>query len=358
MSASARSLGNVDGPNVRDYINDMMAALQSGAARALNLSLAMSVGASALTIAAKQQGGANANADNPIVLGMRSATASSGDFNVRSITGALSIVVASGATLGHANATDSPIYVYAIDNAGTVELAVSTKFFGIEGIASTTVMDSGADSATVMYSTSARSNVAYLCLGRLLSNQTTAGTWAAVPTGASLEALAALFKALQDQGLFGGTGSLTPAGLVDISGASAGQIKFPATQNASSNANTLDDYEEGTWTPTDDSGAGLAGSWSVQSATYTKVGRVVHFQLRLTYPATGNTSAASIGGLPFTPGAQDYAVSVYPNTGTAIAGFLPASSTALSFQNLVGGAAITNANLSGATLRITGTYFT
>lgn len=31
---------------------------------------------------------------------------------------------------------------------------------------------------------------------------------------------------------------------------STGQIVFPATQNASSNANTLDDYEEGTWTPT------------------------------------------------------------------------------------------------------------
>jgi hypothetical protein len=43
--------------------------------------------------------------------------------------------------------------------------------------------------------------------------------------------------------------AVTASGLVDISGASAGQIKFPATQNASAGANTLDDYEEGTWTP-------------------------------------------------------------------------------------------------------------
>ncbi len=37
----------------------------------------------------------------------------------------------------------------------------------------------------------------------------------------------------------------------------SGQITFPATQNPSADANTLDDYEEGTWTPVDSSGAGL-----------------------------------------------------------------------------------------------------
>jgi len=42
--------------------------------------------------------------------------------------------------------------------------------------------------------------------------------------------------------------TVAPQKLLDISGASAGQIKFPATQNASADANTLDDYEEGTWT--------------------------------------------------------------------------------------------------------------
>ena len=42
------------------------------------------------------------------------------------------------------------------------------------------------------------------------------------------------------------TAGLAITGLTDISAATSGQIKFPATQNASADANTLDDYEEGT----------------------------------------------------------------------------------------------------------------
>jgi hypothetical protein len=75
-------------------------------------------------------------------------------------------------------------------------------------------------------------------------------------------------------------------------------ITFPATQSASSNANTLDDYEEGTWTPTDGSGASL--SFTSVTATYTKVGRLVTITCQLTYPVTSSTSDARISGLPFT----------------------------------------------------------
>lgn len=59
----------------------------------------------------------------------------------------------------------------------------------------------------------------------------------------------------------------------------------------------LDDYEEGTWTPTDASGAGL--TLSIDNARYTKVGRQVIASAQLTYPATANTNSALIGGLPF-----------------------------------------------------------
>ena len=53
-------------------------------------------------------------------------------------------------------------------------------------------------------------------------------------------------------------------------------ITFPATQAASSNANTLDDYEEGTWTPAYSGTTGSAGSYAATSSgTYTKVGRMV-----------------------------------------------------------------------------------
>jgi hypothetical protein len=90
-------------------------------------------------------------------------------------------------------------------------------------------------------------------------------------------------------------GNATPA----TSGAG---ITFPATQSASSNANTLDDYEEGNWTPTDASGASL--SFSVSGASYTKIGRTVFLTMYITYPTTSNSTPASIGGLPFTAGSD------------------------------------------------------
>ena len=63
-------------------------------------------------------------------------------------------------------------------------------------------------------------------------------------------------------------------------------------------ANTLDDYEEGTWTPVFISGSGI--SYSVQSGKYTKIGNVVNCTASLTVTASSNdNSAVAIGGLPF-----------------------------------------------------------
>ena len=79
---------------------------------------------------------------------------------------------------------------------------------------------------------------------------------------------------------------------------SGGGIKFPATQLASADANTLDDYEEGTWTPTDASGAGL--SLTTYDSYYTKIGRVVYISLAVAFPSTASSAAVRFGGLPFT----------------------------------------------------------
>ena len=59
----------------------------------------------------------------------------------------------------------------------------------------------------------------------------------------------------------------------------------------------LDDYEEGTWTPTTSS-----GSWTITTATYTKIGNVVTCVIFLT--ATSDVSAVDFTGLPFTPNAE------------------------------------------------------
>ena len=96
------------------------------------------------------------------------------------------------------------------------------------------------------------------------------------------------------------TGTLTASALLDISGASAGQISFPASQNASAGANVLDDYEEGTWTPVDSSGASLSFSGAV--GDYEKIGRQFRASCVVLYPTTANAAAAKIGGLPFAIG--------------------------------------------------------
>ena len=86
-----------------------------------------------------------------------------------------------------------------------------------------------------------------------------------------------------------------------------GQIKFPATQNPSSDANTLDDYEEGTWTPLlRFGGASVGMTYSTQLGQYTKVGKLCHIQGNITLSAKGSsTGAASIAGLPFAAGGPD-----------------------------------------------------
>jgi hypothetical protein len=153
-----------------------------------NYTIVASVAASALTIAVKTLAGTDASAADPAAISFRSDTATSGVFVKRTITSALSVVVSSGSTLGQSNATAQYIYVYALDNAGTVELAVSSTLFNDRVVQSTTAEGGAgaADSSSVLYSTTARTSKAIRLIARLTSNQTTAGTWAAVPTAITL----------------------------------------------------------------------------------------------------------------------------------------------------------------------------
>jgi hypothetical protein len=91
-----------------------------------------------------------------------------------------------------------------------------------------------------------------------------------------------------------GVGNTTPT-------TSGTGITFPASQNASTNANTLDDYEEGTFTPTV-FGATTAGTttYTAQNGFYTKIGRQVTVVIRVQYSALTGTGLYVIGSLPFT----------------------------------------------------------
>jgi hypothetical protein len=93
-----------------------------------------------------------------------------------------------------------------------------------------------------------------------------------------------------------------------VQNASGTGITFPATQAASTNANTLDDYEEGTFTPVLNFAGSTAGiTYDIQLGRYTKVGNVVNVQIGLVLTSKGSAAGAlQMAGLPFTainPGA-------------------------------------------------------
>lgn len=119
---------------------------------------------------------------NPTSLDFRSATLSSGVINSRDIGSAISCVVPSGATLGTINAQAARLVLLAIDNGGTVELAVVNLAGGLNldetTLISTTALSAAADAANVVYSTTARSNVPFRVVGFIDITEATAGTWA------------------------------------------------------------------------------------------------------------------------------------------------------------------------------------
>lgn len=161
----------------------------------------------------------------------------------------------------------------------------------------------------------------------------------------------------------GTNGNTTIAGLIT---ATSGQILFPAVQNASANVNTLDDYEEGIFTPSLSFGGGESGStYTYRTGNYTKIGSMVHFNIYLaisTLATSGGTGSASITGLPFTVGAK-FTASCYPTAITSngvisILGVQSGTSLLIMHYSTAGAAgSVTDTRFANnSTITITGSY--
>ena len=79
-------------------------------------------------------------------------------------------------------------------------------------------------------------------------------------------------------------------------------VAFPATQVESADANTLDDYEEGSWTPLIGGVSGQSGqSYNVQIGKYLKVGKILYGSYYIAFASKGTiVGNLQIKGLPFT----------------------------------------------------------
>jgi hypothetical protein len=156
--------------------------------QARNYTLTGTVSGHALTISLKTAAGADPSAGDPVPIAFRNATLATGDYSVVSATAATSVVVSSGSTLGTANAVAATLCVYAINNAGTVVLAVSNGFFDDNSIQSATAEGGAgaADSAATLYATATQTNKAIRWLGRIQITEATAGTWDTAPSSINL----------------------------------------------------------------------------------------------------------------------------------------------------------------------------
>ena len=152
-------------------------------------------------------------------------------------------------------------------------------------------------------------------------------------------------------------------------------ITFPASQSASSNANTLDDYEEGAFTPTiNGSSTDPTATYTAQLGRYIKVGRMVWIQVQIgTSAISGGSGILKIGGLPFTistASGNGYAAPslalinniTFSGTDTMIGGLFDQSTTTINLMTFKSNAGYNDLQVAAwgasATLVISGTYQT
>jgi hypothetical protein len=156
------------------------------------------------------------------------------------------------------------------------------------------------------------------------------------------------------------TDALSVGGNVVMSTAGKG-IDFSATANSSGTMTSelLADYEEGTWVPTDASGASPALVFTPQFCTYTKIGRAVTVQGVITYPSTVTTNGARFTGLPFAfVGMAPFNISYAENVATTSnLAFIICHYSAGPLFYAMAGFQTQNTMLSGSTIWFNGTYY-
>lgn len=138
-----------------------------------------------------------------------------------------------------------------------------------------------------------------------------------------------------------------------VIGTSGKGIDFSATPGTGT-SELLDDYEEGTFTPTDGSGGGLTFTEN-STAVYVKVGKFVHCNFDITFPTTSSTGFSSIV-LPFSAAANTTITgSVGFQSYGAWIGLYGFAGNSFNLY-IASGAALQNVNMSGKRIQCSVSY--
>ena len=207
------------------------------------------------------------------------ATAGQTSFSVPSYTVGYIDVYRNGVRLVSTDYTATTGTTVVLANACTSGDAVVTESFLVSSVLNAIPNTGGSVSASNLAASGTGSSSNFL-RGDM--------AWTSA-TGTGAVALASLPTFTTTIGVGGATASASGSG-----------ISFPATINASSNANTLDDYEEGTFTPVVNFGV-TSPTYGEQSARYVKIGSRVFFDIRVRLSGgTGDSTQIAINGFPFT----------------------------------------------------------
>jgi hypothetical protein len=134
--------------------------------------------------------------------------------------------------------------------------------------------------------------------------------------------------------------------------ASGHGIDFSASSHGGGmTSELLNDYEEGAWTPTDGSGAGLV--LTVNWAKYTKIGRIVSIECEVVYPVTADASTARLTGLPWNE--SFYGVGAVITTSSTDVNAIVNGGGKINFQTTAA-AGVANSAFSGKYIRFTVQY--
>lgn len=148
--------------------------------------------------------------------------------------------------------------------------------------------------------------------------------------------------------------TFTTGGNLNLAVSNAG-INF--NNSSAIGAATLNDYETGTWTPTDASGAGIG--ITPTTSYYIKIGRQVTCWTQIQYPTTANASVAKIGGYPFVATSAESLRSGtmigYTNSATLSRVLLQLAAANNDFRDSTG-TSLTNAQMSGVNIYYAVTY--